>query len=631
MSKPNIDVVVEPLVNTKITYLPCAPRFAGGKETGRLLLTLRIHNNSAADIKAKFLRVSFPGSAVAASDVPVAAGSPAAALNFPASSTVEWGFSAPQDIVLPIPAPANIRLQLYCENFNDPWQQDYPLNAHANANPQKSYLFPASARDLRIGEYWTVGAASHGAGGYTGSQSFAYDFGVSAFENGWSETLKAVSAAQQTNANYRIWGKPILAMADGVVVSFANTVPTNPDPPTYDTNNYQTGITKVGSGNHFFIRHGEEEVQYAHMQPGSLNPDLLKPDAPVKAGQFLGLAGNAGNSSNPHLHFDSKADAVNTATGHTRPIVLRDCWVVGLDKSKTVDPTSAWVKLDHRGIPVQSGDAENNVGVAVWPYSNRPTWFPPEWAELTFHGVADGSYQDLFTKVSDSGYRLEWIDGYEVSGKAYFNVIFRPAQGIASHAFHGLGKDDYGAAFKLWAEDKKFRLTSLTSYSSGGLIRHAGVFTQTAGAPYAAFHARSEADYHTTRDDLLKKGFVPVNLSAVSTLGQRTWAGIFVQDDLGKTVLEPELTEAQYQTAYDENHKAGRGLAFLSAYNHSDGPRIVAIWHQKTPSPDAAAHGMTSSGYQAQHDNQAAAGRLTRAVAGYAKNGAAFYAAYWRK
>ncbi len=47
----------------------------------------------------------------------------------------------------------------------------------------------------------------------------------------------------------------------------------------------------VGSG-HYCL--------YAHLQPGSLK---VKAGDHVKRGQVLGLLGNSGNSTEPHLHF----------------------------------------------------------------------------------------------------------------------------------------------------------------------------------------------------------------------------------------------------------------------------------------------------------------------------------------
>ena len=39
---------------------------------------------------------------------------------------------------------------------------------------------------------------------------------------------------------------------------------------------------------------------YAHLQPGSLR---VKTGDKVRGGQVLGLVGNSGNSTEPHLHF----------------------------------------------------------------------------------------------------------------------------------------------------------------------------------------------------------------------------------------------------------------------------------------------------------------------------------------
>ena len=53
-------------------------------------------------------------------------------------------------------------------------------------------------------------------------------------------------------------------------------------------------------GNHVVIDHGNQEYSLlAHMQPRSLK---VRVGQKVKAGEPLGLAGNSGNTSEPHLH-----------------------------------------------------------------------------------------------------------------------------------------------------------------------------------------------------------------------------------------------------------------------------------------------------------------------------------------
>jgi murein DD-endopeptidase MepM/ murein hydrolase activator NlpD len=66
-----------------------------------------------------------------------------------------------------------------------------------------------------------------------------------------------------------------------------------PDPSaiTLDTVDGNHVVLDIGGGNFAF---------YAHMQPGSVR---VKVGDRMRRGQVLGLLGNTGNSSAPHLHF----------------------------------------------------------------------------------------------------------------------------------------------------------------------------------------------------------------------------------------------------------------------------------------------------------------------------------------
>jgi Peptidase family M23 len=99
------------------------------------------------------------------------------------------------------------------------------------------------------------------------------------------------------NKNYRAYGAEIHAVADGVVTQTKDGIPQNiPNQPpivpiTLETVGGNHVIVEIGSGLYAF---------YAHMQPGSVR---VKVGDRVRRGQVLGLLGNSGNSSEPHLHF----------------------------------------------------------------------------------------------------------------------------------------------------------------------------------------------------------------------------------------------------------------------------------------------------------------------------------------
>ncbi len=100
------------------------------------------------------------------------------------------------------------------------------------------------------------------------------------------------------NKNYRAYGSDALAVADGVVTEVKDGIPENV--PGINSRAVPITLETVG-GNHVIldIGHGRYAF-YAHLQPGSLK---VKLGDHVKRGQVLGLVGNSGNSTEPHLHF----------------------------------------------------------------------------------------------------------------------------------------------------------------------------------------------------------------------------------------------------------------------------------------------------------------------------------------
>ena len=124
------------------------------------------------------------------------------------------------------------------------------------------------------------------------AQRFAIDYVKVA------EDYKTFSGDQSKNASYYAYGQDALAVGAGVVVAVKDGIPENI--PGVNSRAVTITLETVG-GNHVIVDLGDGRYAfYAHLQPGSLR---VKLGDRVRAGQVLGLVGNSGNSTEPHLHF----------------------------------------------------------------------------------------------------------------------------------------------------------------------------------------------------------------------------------------------------------------------------------------------------------------------------------------
>jgi murein DD-endopeptidase MepM/ murein hydrolase activator NlpD len=124
------------------------------------------------------------------------------------------------------------------------------------------------------------------------AQRFAIDW-VQIGPNG-----RTFEGDEKDNKTHKAYGNEILAVADSVVAATMDGIPENVPGPT----SRAVPITpETIGGNHVVLDLGGGRFAfYAHMQPGSLR---VKVGDRVRRGQVIGLVGNSGNSTEPHLHF----------------------------------------------------------------------------------------------------------------------------------------------------------------------------------------------------------------------------------------------------------------------------------------------------------------------------------------
>jgi murein DD-endopeptidase MepM/ murein hydrolase activator NlpD len=118
------------------------------------------------------------------------------------------------------------------------------------------------------------------------NQRYAFDFLVV------DEEGKTHQGAGNENEDYYAFGRKVFSPADGVVTDVIQGVRDNQP---RSMNPYSA------LGNAVVIQHRDNEVSVlAHFKNGSI---MVKPGEKIKKGRLLGLCGNSGNSSEPHIHY----------------------------------------------------------------------------------------------------------------------------------------------------------------------------------------------------------------------------------------------------------------------------------------------------------------------------------------
>lgn len=140
--------------------------------------------------------------------------------------------------------------------------------------------------------------------------------------------------------SYIAYGKNVLAVADSRVVTaidkYENQIPGELPP----------GMTlEEADGNHVVLDLGDGKYAlYAHLKPGSVT---VKEGDTVKRGQIIGLVGNTGNTSAPHLHFHVM-DGPSTLGSNGLPYVIDE-----FDLIEKAPSTEAFDKAETEGTPLE--------------------------------------------------------------------------------------------------------------------------------------------------------------------------------------------------------------------------------------------------------------------------------------
>jgi Peptidase family M23 len=178
----------------------------------------------------------------------------------------------------------------------------------------------------------------------TGTATIAQRFAIDYVKVG--EDNQTFSGDRLKNESYYAYGADALAVADGIVVATKDSIPQNIPGPS--SRAVPITLETVG-GNHVIIDIGGGRYAfYAHLQPGSLR---VKVGDRVRRGQVVGLVGNSGNSTEPHLHFHL-SDGVSPLGAEGIPYGVDAFELVGRCRAFNTGCESAGVTTRRNELPL---------------------------------------------------------------------------------------------------------------------------------------------------------------------------------------------------------------------------------------------------------------------------------------
>jgi len=302
--------------------------------------------------------------------------------------------------------------------------------------------FPLRADDINLNHRYTT--TTHWSGG---SQADALDIIARRHigSNKWSN-LTTDSADPKLNTSYLVYGAKIRAMEAGTVVSCWRNAPQNI--PGSTLQKLADGYIGYG-GNHLWVLQDDGVYAlYAHAQPGSIPTSLCPHNATylpspepgavwtsagrvtggarITKGQVLGLVGNNGNSSEPHLH-------VHMQTAANLPIKIKfDHGQTTPFTNQTASLNGPWTLLKGKSLP--AGE------VMVWAPHSVAYW--------TVNNIPDERMSAWFNHFADSGVM---IDTFPCSnGGQTYSTTWIPAKG-SWYSHFGMSLDDFESNSMVYA------------------------------------------------------------------------------------------------------------------------------------------------------------------------------------
>lgn len=207
---------------------------------------------------------------------------------------------------------------------------------------------------------------------------------------------------------------------------------------------------------------------------------------------------------------------------------------------------------------------------AIWVKENGPDL-------ATHHAMSSQDYQNKATNYDNLGYRITWVDGYNVGNQTFFNAIWEKKGGAPYAARHNMTSSEYQSEFEDYA-DAGFRCVHVDGYRSGNSDRYAAIWVKDGGAWPRAHHGQSSSSYQNSVQDNIGDGYRPLHVSGWGSGNSARFASLWVKTGGDPFWMRHNLNSQQYQAEAENFHNTGYHVKKVNGYTVNGQARFIAFW-----------------------------------------------------
>jgi hypothetical protein len=587
---PGVDItILEPIESGNVTVQRLAPDTIGGSDRWRISVRLRIDNNSGSTLQLQEIEINNE-----------------LASNFAGNIVINDGDSftfqnCNCDTSYPVYADSMPPLISVRATFQGLDPVTVVAAAAEHVNDGGPLAWPGHEDDLNGNEVW--GATSNHPADH---QIFALDTSVMTWDttiNNWNYLYPNVDADEPESS--RSYGKPIYALSSGTVCWALN------DHEEWETlSQYQQYLDGTlppwdikispsfgglnGGGNQLFVKSGDEIWLAAHMQPGSIPPELLIQGAPVAKGRYIGKVGYAGTTSGPHVHIHVKkeraagAPVTNNANmnfcdaGWFRTMQFNNMQSVNRDEARTIinDPQDDLVQADWKQwtnhsvpdaysalYPSASAyvlnenfeDAQPYIGVFRAGNQIDLRVKLPGWAAFT----------QRWEELSEDGFRLKEVETLWENDQRYYIGLYE--RGSGGYAL--IGVTGWNALVTEWQNQSanNMRLIDVDAYYENGDTHYIAVF-ESGTDGYALYGHSNWTDFANRWVNSSRAGLRLVDVDVITVGGAQQYVSVYRAGNDGYGMWSHTGWDAFVNNWVTESG-AGLRLIDVETFLNNDGSR----------------------------------------------------------